>query len=131
MTNTKVAVVGSGYVGMSIAAMLARLCAVVVLDIDQCRVDKVNQGLSSIDDPDMDQFINNNNFNLRATLDQDDAYKGAHFIIIAVPTDYDAETNKFDTKAVDAAVADALSSNESALIVIKSISCGAHSVLTS
>ena len=120
MTNTKVAVVGSGYVGMSIAAMLARLCAVVVLDIDQCRVDKVNQGLSSIDDPDMDQFINNNNLNLRATLDQDDAYKGAHFIIIAVPTDYDAETNKFDTEAVDAAVADALSSNESALIVVKS-----------
>tara|TARA_B110000238_G_C16083014_1_gene420360 strand:+ start:192 stop:1367 length:1176 start_codon:yes stop_codon:yes gene_type:complete len=120
MTNTKVAVVGSGYVGMSIAAMLARLCAVVVLDIDQCRVDKVNQGLSSIDDPDMDQFINNNNLNLRATLDQDDAYKGAHFIIIAVPTDYDTGTNKFDTEAVDAAVADALSSNESALIVVKS-----------
>lgn len=120
MTNTKVAVVGSGYVGMSIAAMLARLCAVVVLDIDQCRVDKVNQGLSSIDDPDMDQFINNNNLNLRATLDQDDAYKGAHFIIIAVPTDYDTETNKFDTEAVDVAVADALSSNESALIVVKS-----------
>ena len=68
----------------------------------------------------MDQFINNNNLNLRATLDQDDAYKGAHFIIIAVPTDYDAETNKFDTEAVDVAVADALSSNESALIVIKS-----------
>ena len=120
MTNTKVAVVGSGHVGMSIAAMLARLCAVVVLDIDQCRVDKLNQGLSSIDDPDMDQFIINNNLNLRATLNKDDAYKSAHFIIVAVPTDYDAGTNKFDTNALDVAVADALLSNQTALIVIKS-----------
>ncbi len=68
----------------------------------------------------MDQFISNNKLKLRATLDQDDAYRGAHFIIIAVPTDYDVETSKFDTKAVDDAVADALSSNENALIVIKS-----------
>ena len=68
----------------------------------------------------MDQFISNNKLKLRATLDQDDAYRGAHFIIIAVPTDHDVETNKFDAKAVDGAVADALSSNDSALIVIKS-----------
>ena len=116
----KITVVGSGYVGMSLAVLLSKKNKVVILDLDKEKVDKVNNKISTISDPDIENYLSNNELNLSATLNKESAYKDSDFIIIATPTDYDPVTNQFDTSSVDSVVKDALNFNKNALIVIKS-----------
>ena len=112
--------VGSGYVGMSLAVLLAQRNDVVVFDIDESRVDKVNNKQSTVIDTEVELFLAEKELCLRATLDQEDAYENAEFVVIATPTNYDPDTNRFDTSSVDAVVSDALEFNADTLIVIKS-----------
>ena len=112
--------VGSGYVGMSLSALLAQHNDVVVLDIDPVRVDQINNKQSTVEDAEIASFLAEKALYLTATLDNEAAYQDASFIIIATPTNYDPKTNRFDTSSVDSVVEDALSLNQDALIVIKS-----------
>jgi UDPglucose 6-dehydrogenase len=118
--KTKITVVGSGYVGMSLSALLSQDNDVVVLDIDESRVSKINNKQSTIKDNEIELFLNQNDISLSATLIKEDAYKDSDFIIVATPTNYDVDNNKFDTSSVDKVVAEALDLNKEALIVIKS-----------
>ncbi len=116
----KVTVVGSGYVGMSLAVLLAQHNYVTVLDIDPDRVDQVNRRESTVVDPDIEAFLRDRELSLKATLDKQAAYAGANFVVVATPTNYDTETNQFDTTSVDAVVSEALALAVDALVVIKS-----------
>ena len=118
--KTKITVVGSGYVGMSLAALLAKDNEVTVLDIDPIKVKKINNFKSTIEDRDIELYLKKKGLSLSATLDPTEAYKGSDFIIIATPTNYDVKSNAFDTSSVDSVVEEALILNEKALIVIKS-----------
>jgi UDPglucose 6-dehydrogenase len=118
--NRKITVVGSGYVGVSLAILLSQHNNVVVLDIDAVRVDLINKNKSTVVDDAIDSFLAEKSLSLTATLDKDLAYRDANFIVVATPTDYNPDTNSFDTSSVDAVVADALSLNKTALVVIKS-----------
>ncbi len=121
MTNkTKITVVGSGYVGMSLAVLLAQHNDVVVLDVDPARVEKVNNKQSTVADTEIEAFLAQKELSLTATLDKQAAYKGASFVVVATPTNYDLDTNRFDTTTVDSVVGDALELNLDALVVIKS-----------
>ena len=121
MTNkTKITVVGSGYVGMSLAVLLAQHNDVTVLDVDPSRVDRVNNKQSTVADAEIQAFLAEKQLCLKATLDKQAAYKGANFVVVATPTDYDPDTNRFDTSSVDSVVSDALELNSDALVVIKS-----------
>lgn len=116
----KITVVGSGYVGMSLAVLLAQHNDVVVLDVDPVRVDKVNAKQSTVADSEIEAFLTHKELNLTATLDKHAAYEGASFVVVAAPTNYDSDTNRFDTGLVDSVVSDALELNADALVVIKS-----------
>lgn len=116
----KITVVGSGYVGMSLSVLLAQHNDVIVLDIDAERVDKINNKQSTVADTEIELFLAEKSLSLAATLDKQAAYEGASFIIVATPTNYDSETNRFDTSSVDTVVEDALKLNLDALVVIKS-----------
>lgn len=116
----KVTVVGSGYVGMSLSVLLAQHNDVTVLDIAVTRVDKINNKQSTVADTEIESFLAEKPLSLTATLDKQVAYKDASFIIVATPTDYDSDINRFDTSSVDAVVEDALTLNLDALVVIKS-----------
>ena len=116
----KVTVVGSGYVGMSLSVLLAQHNDVTVLDIDAERVGRINNKQSTVADIEIKSFLAEKSLSLTATLDKQVAYKDAIFIIVATPTNYDSGRNCFDTSSVDAVVADALSINQVALVVIKS-----------
>ena len=118
--RTKITVVGSGYVGMSLSVLLAQRNDVTVLDIDAARVDKINNKQSTVADTEIELFLAEKSISLSATLDKKVAYDGASFIVVATPTNYDSDTNCFDTSSVDAVVEDALSLNKDALVVIKS-----------
>ena len=118
--KAKIVVVGSGYVGMSLSVLLAQHNAVMVLDIDAERVDQINNKQSTVADMDIDSFLAEKPLSLSATLDEQSAYEGADFIIVATPTDYKSDTNRFDTSSVDAVVENALRLNQDALVVIKS-----------
>ena len=118
--SVKLTVVGSGYVGLSLAVLLAQHNDVTVLDIDGSQVDKVNSKQSTVVDNEIESFLTKKELSLFATLDKQIAYKDASFIVVATPTNYDPETNRFDTSSVDSVVDDALSINTKALIVIKS-----------
>jgi UDPglucose 6-dehydrogenase len=121
LTNsTKITVVGSGYVGLSLAVLLAQNNDVVILDIDAVRVDKVNNKHSTVADDEIETFLAEKDLSLTATLDKQAAYKGASFVVVATPTNYDSDTNRFDTGSVDRVVSDALDLNADALVVIKS-----------
>ena len=121
MTNkTKITVVGSGYVGMSLAVLLAQHNDVIVLDVDAARVDMVNNKQSTVADVEIEAFLAEKELSLRATLDNQSAYEGASFVVVATPTNYDAATHRFDTSSVDSVVSDALELNADALVVIKS-----------
>ena len=111
---------GSGYVGMSLAVLLAQHNHVVVLDVDPARVEKVNNKQSTVADAEIEAFLTEKELNLTATLDKQVAYKGASFVVVATPTNYDPDTNRFDTSSVDSVVKDALEINADALAVIKS-----------
>lgn len=116
----KITVVGLGYVGMSLSVLLAQQNNVVALDIDASRIDKVNNLKSTVVDTYIDKFLANNLLSLVGQLDDEVAYKDADFIVIATPTDYDPDSNQFDTSSVDAVVERALALNKKALVVIKS-----------
>ena len=116
----KIGVVGTGYVGLSNAVLLSQHNEVVALDIDESRVAMVNNRVSPIVDAELEDFLANRSLNLRATTDKWDAYLGAEFVIVATPTDYDPDTNAFDTSTVDGVVANVVNINPDATVVIKS-----------
>lgn len=116
----RITVVGLGYVGLSNAVTLAQHSEVVGLDIDAARVELVNMGRSPVVDPELEQWLARGGLRLHATTDAGTAYDGADFVVIATPTDYDAETNFFDTSSVEAVLADAARLEPGATVVIKS-----------
>jgi UDPglucose 6-dehydrogenase len=116
----KIAVSGTGFVGLSNAVLLAQHQTVVALDIAADKVNLINTKLSPIADTDLSQYLANKPLNLRATLDKSEAYAGADIVMIATPTDYDPSTNTFNTQSVEAVVRDVLAINPAALVVIKS-----------
>ena len=118
--NTRVTIVGSGYVGMSLAVLLAEKNDVAVLDIDEDRVKQINSRRSTVADPDIEKRFRDGSLSLHAMTDKMAAYADADFVVVATPTNYDLETNRFDTLSVDSVVDDALSLTEHALVVIKS-----------
>lgn len=116
----KIAISGMGYVGLSNGFLLAQNHEVVLHDVLEARVDQINRKELPIEDVEMVNFWRNKYLDLRATTDNEDAYKNAKYVIIATPTDYDPETNFFNTKSVEGVIADVLRINSSATIVIKS-----------
>lgn len=116
----KIAVVGTGYVGLANAVLLAQHNEVVALDINAERVAMINRGEPTVEDAELEQFLKERTLHLVATTDSAQAYRDANFIIVATPTDYDPDNNYFDTSGVEAVVADASRLNPSATIVIKS-----------
>tara|TARA_S200000501_G_C20825450_1_gene744732 strand:- start:629 stop:1807 length:1179 start_codon:yes stop_codon:yes gene_type:complete len=118
--KTKITVVGSGYVGMSLAILFAQYNDVVVLDVNPDRVDTINNKQSTVSDEDMEAYLADKELSLSATLDKKLAYDGASFVVVATPTNYDPDTNRFDTSLVDDVVSDAIELNTDAIVVIKS-----------
>ncbi|MEY3739952.1 MAG: hypothetical protein RLZZ192_628 [Pseudomonadota bacterium] len=116
----KIAVVGSGYVGLSLALLLSQHNDVVCLDIDAVRVDRLNMRESPIQDPEIQEFLSSGRGRFRATLSEADAYVDADYVIIATPTNYSEDTGNFDTSSVELVIRRAISFNSEALLIIKS-----------
>ena len=116
----KIAVAGMGYVGLSMSVLLAQRHQVVVLDINPAKVAALNQRTSPIEDADITRYLQQATLHLHATSDPAEAYADADFVVVATPTDYDADTNGFDTRSVEAVVQDVLRHRPQACIVVKS-----------
>ena len=116
----KIAIAGTGYVGLSIATLLSQHHEVVAVDVIPEKVDLINNKKSPIQDDYIEEYLTNHKLNLKATLDAEMAYKGADFVVIAAPTNYDSQRNFFDTSAVEAVIEQVLRCNPNAFMVIKS-----------
>lgn len=116
----KIAVAGTGYVGLSIATLLSQHHEVVALDIIEEKVNMINQRLSPIQDREIEDFLKNKDLNLKATLDKEVAFKNAEFIVISTPTNYDEKKNYFDTSSVEDCIESIIKINSEAIMVIKS-----------
>ena len=120
MKNVKIAVAGTGYVGLSIATLLSQHHKVVAVDVIKEKIDLINKRISPIQDEYIEKYLNEKNLDLTATLDGKMAYKDADFVIIATPTNYNSETQHFDTTAVENVIEMVLECNPNAIMVIKS-----------
>ena len=116
----KIAVAGTGYVGMSIATLLAQHNSVVAVDIIQEKVDKINKKISPIQDEEIEDYLANKELDLYATTNPEEAYKDADYVVIAAPTNYDSDLDRFDTSAVESVIDSVMSINPEAIMVIKS-----------
>ena len=117
---SKIAVAGAGYVGLSIGVLLSQHHPVQLVDVVPEKIDLINQRKSPIRDEEIEQFLSEKELDLTATLNAEEAYSGADLVVVAVPTNYDSETNYFDTSAVETVVRQVLGCNPDAVIVIKS-----------
>lgn len=118
--DLKIAVAGTGYVGLSIATLLSQNHEVIAVDIIPEKVEKINKKISPIQDEYIEKYLSEKKLNLRATLDAEEAYSDADFVVIAAPTNYDSQKNFFDTSAVEDVIKQVISYNPEAIMVIKS-----------